>query len=171
MTGKKTRGNSTLHGLEVGPEALGILLRMTANSVTRLAAESGLPKNGRGLYPVIECLQWHFARLEARALENPGDLQAERCKLIKSQREGQDLANAQSRAAMLSADLVATAIRHLDSMIAARLDELPLLAPELSRLRDPAAISRRIQDECREVRTRAAGDILSFAASLDDGHA
>jgi MoxR-like ATPase len=152
----------------VTPTILATYLDMTANSITRLAND-GLPKSERGRYPLYACIRWYLDRLEKRTIAHPSGLRDERRKLIHAQRIGQELANAKTRAELLDADLVATAMREMVDMISARLDELPTLAPEIARHRDPAAIARLVFNACREVRRLAAADVVAFAETLANG--
>ncbi len=157
--------------ITVTPEVLATYLDMTANSVTRLAATAGLPKASRGRYPLFECVRWYLNRLKTHAAEHPSDLRDERRKLLIAQHQGQTLANAATRAAMLDAELVAATMQEMLSRITGHLDDLPKLAGQISAMRDPGEIARVLFDACRQVRSKAAADMVAFAKSLDDGNA
>jgi hypothetical protein len=60
---------------------------------------------------------------------------------------------------------VAAVMQHLLTLISARLDELPVLADEIAKHRDPT-INRLLFDACRTARERMAGDVSAYAQSL-----
>ena len=149
----------------VTPSVLATFLDMTPNSVTRLA-NAGLPKAERGRYPLSECCRWYIERVKARELAHPTELREERKKLIFAQYVGQTLANSKTRSELLDAEIVAAVMQHLLTLISARLDELPVLADEIAKHRDPTVINRLIFDACRTARERMAGDVSAYAQSL-----
>jgi NAD(P)H-nitrite reductase large subunit len=120
------------------------------------------PEKGR--YPFRECVLWRVARLTESG--DPNGIAEERRQLIHAQRIGQELHNAKTRAGVLDADLVVQVMGHLESLIAARLDELVELAPELAHHRDPVTINRLLFAACRTARERMAGDVAAYAQSL-----
>ena len=107
---------------------------------------------------------WRVARLTESG--DPNGIAEERRQLIHAQRIAQELHNAKTRAGVLDADLAVQVLRHLESLIAARLDELPALAPALAPHRDPVTINRLLFDACRTAREKMAADVAAYAQSL-----
>lgn len=139
--------------------------------VMKYAREGGMPKGRvKGRYPLRECVLWKIRKLANKNGEESGDIVEERRKLIAAQRVGQELDNAKVRGELLDAGLVTTAMQRMAALFATQLDGLAArVAPEVSRLRDPADIARVIFDECRVIRGTASRAVEAFASELAGG--
>ena len=170
MSGKPI-ANGTLANLTVGVEEIACLYDCTRETIA-IWVKHGMPKVGRGRYPVIEVVKWVRQRDSGEVAENDSTLVAERRRLVISQRQRCDLENAKSRSEMLDAELTASAIHACMADIATGMDSLgPRVASRVASIDDPAIVQRMIFDECRNIRRTAAGRLKAFADSfrgLDD---
>lgn len=154
--------------MTVSIAALAGFFGVSEAAVLKWGRVNGMPRGTeKGRYPFRECVMWRLNRAQSKSGEDDGDIAEERRKLILAQRIGQELTNSKTRAELLDADLVATAMQHMAALIATQLDGMAArLAPQLSQLRDPTAIAKVVFDECRSVRSSASGAVAAFASNL-----
>jgi len=157
--------------LTVSLKDLARYFEVSGAMVMKYAREGGMPRaKGKGRYPLMECIQWRYRKLQAKRGEDAGDIAEEREKLIRAQRIGQELNNAKARGELLDAELVATAMQQMAALFSTQLDGLAArVAPQLSQIRDPGTIAKVIFDECRLIRRNASGAVAAFAGELAGG--
>lgn len=67
----------TFDDVTCNADALSELLGVTRETVARFATVDGMPKGGRGVYPVAECVNWCIDRERNKGSnESPADKQA-----------------------------------------------------------------------------------------------
>ncbi len=162
---------NTFNGVTCGADALGELLGVTRETVARFAKVDGMPKGGRGVYPVAECVNWCIDRERNKGSnESPADKQA-RIDLNEQQTLKLKLQNQQSLLEMLPVELVRGALFKAVSSLASELEGLAArIAPELIDIDQPAEMQGRLRDELRQIRYTYATTLGTIAGDIVSGN-
>lgn len=160
----------TFDGVTCNADALGELLGVTRETIARFAKVDGMPKGGRGVYPVAECVNWCIDRERNKGSnESPADKQA-RIDLNEQQTLKLKLQNQQSLLEMLPVELVRGALFKAVSSLASELEGLAArIAPELIDIDQPAEMQGRLRDELRQIRDTYAATLGTIAGDIVSG--
>lgn len=164
--------DSALEGFTVTAEELADLLEVDRRTVYRHAAEEGMPRIGRGRYPLADCVRYYMRRLktEAELKQTDPGIDDDRRRLVVAQAEKCELENRQTRGSLIEAPMVAAVLNQVAAIIATQLDALgPRTANDLARMSDPAAIQLHLRGEGAAIRSAISGALEAFATTIRDG--
>ena len=151
-------------------EGIAAIIGVQRETVTRLAQVEGMPKQARGKYNIVECIQWIMDRERDKSgSETPEDKKA-RIAVAKQQEIKLKIDNAQQLNELLPAAIVSSAFAAMSSELANKLDGLaPRMASELSTMDQPSHIQKALFDECRAIRAATAAAFSAIAGDIDSG--
>jgi len=168
----KAKGESS-GGSEVGLAQLAKALNLTPQRVNQLVPE-GMPRSGRGRYPLGECMAWYIRYLQAALKNRSTDdgsgklshLTSERIATARAQREAIETRNAQARGELV----LASDVREVLDLKQANLKEALRGLPSRFRKQLEGLNGQAIEDLTREELDRVlemhGGFLGRLAASL-----
>ena len=161
--------HSDLQGHTASADAVGHVLGVTRETVSRYAKNMDMPRKARGKYDLCECVQWALERQAKQAGddENPAIVQA-RIDLMREQETGHKIKNATALGELIPAAIVQTQFMAMATATASQLDGLPArMAAELASIDNPTEIQRVLADECAAIRDSAAAAFAASAGAVE----
>ena len=150
-------------------EQLAKIMNLSVEAVYRYARELGMPRAGKGQYPMLECLQWAFEYYRSQ-IKGEAAVVDERQKLVKAQRVHQEITTQKLRNELLDAELVQSAIAQMASTYATQLDSLAArLSAKVANLDDPVVINNVIKSECNIIRSATSAAVQNMVDTGSSG--
>lgn len=163
--------SESIERIEVNAEELAGLLQVEPRTVYRFAKAEGMPRAGRGRYPLAVCIRWYFDRISGQHSAQAVDpVKEDRRRLYRAQAAKAELENRMRRGELVEIDAMDAAYMAFAGAVGSQLEALAhKVAARLAALTDPREIARVLQDECRVIRNSAAAAARDIASDLQSG--
>lgn len=150
-----------------GTEEIANLLNLSKRRVQQLA-KHGMPRTGRGQYPVRGCVLWYLDFSKAGPGEGKSQ-EEQRTELLYEQTIKTRMENEINKSNLFHADEVEASFQTAETLLGSILDAFaPRMANMLAAEHDPSVLKSVLFEECREVRRAYASALKKVGEYMED---